>query len=92
MDASGLKRERIQLRLDARRKKKLERAAAFSGASMTDFVLSHALDAADRVLAEHEVVTLSDPDWEVFFDALAHPPEPNEALREGFRWYREHSE
>lgn len=89
LDTSELKRERVQLRLDARSKKKLERAAAFAGESMTDFVLSHALDAADRLLAEHEVITLSDPDWQVFYDALLNPPEPNENLKRAFRRYRE---
>ncbi|MCG8432973.1 MAG: DUF1778 domain-containing protein, partial [Gammaproteobacteria bacterium] len=57
LGASKGKGERVQLRLDGRSKKKLERAAAFSGKTVTDFVLSHALDAADRVLAEHEVIT-----------------------------------
>ena len=89
MDASKGKRERVQLRLDARSKKKLERAAAFSGKTVTDFVLSHALDAADRVLPEHEVITLSDEDRDVFFDALIKPPEPNENLKRAFRRYRE---
>ena len=89
MDASEGKRERVQLRLDARSKKKLERADAFSGKTVTDFVLSHALDAADRVLAEHEVITLSDEDWDVFFDALVNPPEPNKNLKRAFRRYRE---
>jgi uncharacterized protein (DUF1778 family) len=86
-----MKSERVQLRLDARSKRKLERAAAFSEQTVTDFVLSNALDAADRMLAEHEVVTLSDPDWEIFLDALVNPPVPNPALESGFRWYREHA-
>ncbi len=77
------------MRLDTGSKKKLERAAAFSGRTVTDFVLSHALDAADRVLAEHEVITLSDEDWNVFFDALVNPPEPNENLKRAFQRYRE---
>ena len=89
LGASKGKGERVQLRLDGRSKKKLERAAAFSGKTVTDFVLSHALDAADRVLAEHEVITLSDADWDVFFDALINPPEPNENLKRAFRRYRE---
>lgn len=89
LDASNPKRERIQLRLDSRSKKKLERAAAFSGNTVTDFVLSHALDAADRVLAEDEAITLSDEDWDAFFDALVNPPEPNENLKHAFQRYRE---
>lgn len=89
LGTSEAKRERVQLRLDTGSKKKLERAAAFSGKTVTDFVLSNALDAADRVLAEHEVITLSDEDWDVFFDALVNPPEPNENLKRAFQRYRE---
>ena len=75
--------------MDARSRKKLERAAALSGKTVTDFILSHALDAADRVLAEHEVITLSDEDSDVFFDALFNHPEPNENQKRALRRYCE---
>ena len=83
------KRDRMHLRLDARAKRKLERAAAYEETSVTDFVLANALVAADRVIDTHEKVALSTKDWVVFYDALIDPPEPNEKLKEAARRYRE---
>lgn len=83
------KRDRMHLRLDARTKRKLERAAAYEETTLSDFVLANAVAAAERVIASHEKIALSAKDWEVFYDALVHPPEPNEKLREAARRYRE---
>jgi uncharacterized protein (DUF1778 family) len=83
------KRDRMHLRLDARTKRTLERAAAYEETSVTDFVLENAMAAAERVIDAHEKVTLSIPDWEVFYNALIDPPEPNEILKKAARRYRE---
>ena len=82
------KRERMHLRLNAATKRKLERAAAYAQKSVTDFVLSQAVEAADHVIKAHEHQALSTADWETFCKALDRPPKPNRALKEGFRWYR----
>ncbi|OGW61017.1 MAG: hypothetical protein A2V83_06935 [Nitrospirae bacterium RBG_16_64_22] len=82
------KRDRMHLRLDAASKRKLERAAAYARKSVTDFVLSQAVEAAEHVLKTHEQRVLSAADWEAFCKALDRPPKPNRALKEGFRWYR----
>ena len=84
-----VKRDRMHLRLDAKAKRKLERAAAYEETSVSDFVLANAVAAAERVINSHEKVTLSTRDWEVFYDALINPPEPNEKLKEAARRYRE---
>ena len=84
----GTKRDRMHLRFDAATKRKLERAAAYAQKSVTDFVLSQAVEAADHVIKAHEHQALSTADWETFCKALARPPKPNRALKEGFRWYR----
>jgi len=86
---AGLKRGRLHLRLDAKTKRRLERAAAYEETSVTDFVLANAVAAAERVIDGHEKVTLSATDWEVFYDALINPPEPNERLKNAARRYRE---
>ncbi len=57
--------------------------------SVSDFVLANAVTAAERVIDSHEKITLSANDWDVFYDALNNPPEPNEKLREAARRYRE---
>ncbi len=86
---AGVKRERMHLRLDAKTKRKLERAAAYEATTVSDFVLANAVTAAERVIDSHEKITLSATDWDVFYDALVNPPEPNEKLREAARRYRE---
>jgi len=86
---ADLKRERMHLRLDAKVKGKLERAAAYEETNVSDFVLANALAAAERVISSHESVTLSAKDWDVFYDALINPPPPNETLKKAARRYRE---
>ncbi len=83
------KRDRMHLRLDARTKRMLERAAAYEERSVSDFVLATATAAAERVIERHETVTLPAADWDVFFDALVNPPEPNEVLKAAVRRFRD---
>lgn len=89
VQTAGMKRDRMHLRLDAKTKRKLERAAAYEETTVSDFVLTNAVAAAERVIESHEKVVLSAQDWDVFYDALVNPPEPNERLREAARRYRE---
>lgn len=86
---ADLKRDRMHLRLDARTKRKLERAAAYEETSVSKFVLANAVAAAERVIALHERNVLSATEWQAFYDALADPPEPNPALKKAARRYRE---
>jgi uncharacterized protein (DUF1778 family) len=79
----------MHLRLDAKTKRKLERAAAYEETTMTDFVQANAVAAAERAIDSHEKTVLSSPDWDVFYDALINPPEPNEKPKEAVRRYRE---
>ena len=81
------KTERIHLRLDVAAKQKLERAAAYSRQSVSNFVLSNALQIAEQVIATHEPIVLSDHDRDVFFEAILNPPQPNKALRDALKWY-----
>ncbi len=84
-----MKRDRMHLRLDAKTKRRLERAAAYEETTVTDFVLANAVAAAERVIESHEKITLSATDWDVFHDALINPPDPNKTLKEAARRYRE---
>ena len=42
----------------------------------------------DKPFRENEVVTLSGPDWKLFYDALIDPPAPSAALGKAFAGYR----
>lgn len=89
MEPALTKRDRVHLRLDARAKRLLERAASYEARSISDFVLANAVQAAERVIQAHERTTLSATDWEAFQAALLDPPEPNEAMKAAARRYRE---
>jgi uncharacterized protein (DUF1778 family) len=41
-------------------------------------------DAAQKAIATHEVLVLSERDRVVFFNVLINPPTPNERLRKAF--------
>src|ERR1700719_2095439 len=87
--STNVKRDRMHLRIDASTKRKLERAAAYEQTSVTDFVMVNAVAAAERVIDAREKITLSPVDWDVFYDALINPPEPNGKLKAAARRYRE---
>lgn len=72
--------ERIQARATKRAKDVLERAAAVQGVSLSDFIISTALEQANKSLQAHEQLELSARDSRAFAEALINPPAPNEAL------------
>ncbi len=84
MAARQARTERVQMRIDPAAKSLLERAAALSNTTVSAFIVSHALKAASHLIRERERFVVSDQDWNLFFDALADPPEPNAALRKAF--------
>jgi len=76
----AIKQERMHIRLDIASKQKLEKAASYSHKKLSEFVLSQSLTAAENIISEHEQITLSQPDWGLFLDALENPPVKNTKL------------
>lgn len=72
---------RINLRLSEPIKRRIERAASVEGKTVSGFILSSALENAEKTIEKHETMALGRRDAEVFFDALANPPAPNGALQ-----------
>ncbi|MGH6942735.1 MAG: DUF1778 domain-containing protein [Geminicoccaceae bacterium] len=89
MGVAAGKSERVNLRIDVESKQALERAAAYAGSSLSDFVITRALAAAHEVIRSQETVTLSRRDWDAFLDAIENPPEPNENLKRAVRRHDE---
>ena len=83
------KRERLEARVSPEQKALIQRAAALTGRSLTDFLVSSAQAAAEETIRTHQVIRLSARDSEILFEALLNPPEPNEALQEAARRHRE---
>ncbi|MDR2014614.1 MAG: DUF1778 domain-containing protein [Azoarcus sp.] len=59
----------------------LKRAAEIQGRTMTDFVVAAVQDAAQRAIAQAEVIHLSLADQQRFAKALLSPPRPSAALK-----------
>lgn len=77
-----IKQERMHIRLDTLSKQKLEKAASYSHKKLSEFMLTQSLAAAEAIISEseHEHLTLSNNDWELFLDALENPPAKNTKL------------
>lgn len=71
---------RINLRVSPSAKALIERAAAIMGSTVSGFMLQNTYETAARVVAQHDTMTLSNRDRDAFLNALAHPPEPTQAL------------
>ena len=87
-DHGSAKRARFETRITADQKALFQRAAALTGRSVTEFVIGSAHEVASRTVREHEVMTLSTRDREVFVAALLDPPAPGTRLRRAARRYK----
>lgn len=85
------KDDRLQVRLDIVSKGVLQRAASYRRKTVSQFVLASALEEAQKIIREMEIVSLSSADWTIFFDALTNPPPPTAALRKAFAKYKKAS-
>lgn len=74
--------DRINLRTTHETKTIIEQAAELMGTSLSAFMLSHAYEAARRVINEQQLLVLSNRDRDAFVAALENPPKPNQALRD----------
>lgn len=83
-----LRKERIDFRTTRANKELIERAAAVLGRSISDFAVSTLVDAAGRVVREHEILTLSARDQTMLAEALLAPPAPPARLAKAARRYQ----
>jgi uncharacterized protein (DUF1778 family) len=73
--------ERVDLRMTPAAKRTLQRAAAVTNKTLTEFLLDIGLNAALDTLADRRVFQLDDKRWAAFMNALAAPPKNNPRLR-----------
>jgi uncharacterized protein (DUF1778 family) len=78
---SSLKATKVQLRLRPDQKAVLARAAELRQTSLSNFMLEHAYEAAQQVLAEQVDIVMPPKEWEAFCKALDAPPRSIPALR-----------
>lgn len=66
----------------------VKRAAEIEGRSISDFVVAAARDAANRTIAEVEVIRFSRDAQERFAALLLNPPKPPAGLKKAFKRHR----
>jgi uncharacterized protein (DUF1778 family) len=81
MDAATQdKNERINLRMKSSSKRLIERAASFEGKTVSHFIMTNALEQAEKTVQKHETITLKAKNSRIFFEALAAPVSFNRKL------------
>jgi len=80
---------RLEARISPELKRRLEYAASLRGATLTEFVVQSAQEAATRTIRENEILTLSEGARVAFAELLLNPPAPNEAALAAARRYKQ---
>jgi len=83
--ARVIRTSRIEARIAPKTLAIVRRAAEIQGRSLSDFVVSAAHDAAQRTVAEVEIIRLSRRGQEQFAALLLKPPKPKPALIKAFK-------
>ncbi len=89
---STSKSARIETRVSHEQKELIERAAAFSGRTVSEFVLTHVEVAAKKVIDEHEKLRLDQVQSRILVDALLTSKKPSKKLQLAMEDYRKQVE
>ncbi len=79
---------RLDFRLNRQVKEVIERAAAVSGQSVSDFAVSALYRTAKEVLEGEQTTRLSNRDRDIFLAMLDSDAKPNEALKRATKRYK----
>ena len=72
-------------RVPAELRETLEQAAQLQGATLNQFVVQSAFQAAQRIVERETLIRLSQRDAQKVFSLLDHPPKPNARLKEAVK-------
>lgn len=86
--AQATRAARLEARISPDLKRRLEYAATLRGATLTEFVVQSAQEAATRTIRENEVLTLSESARKAFAQLLLSPPRPNRKAMAAARRYK----
>lgn len=89
---STTKSARLETRVSQEQKDLIERAAAYTGRTVSDFVVAHLEVAAKKVVDEYERMHLDKEQSRVLVDALLSPKRPNKKLRNATAEHRKRVE
>ncbi len=86
------KSARIETRVSSEQKELIERAAAYTGRTISDFVVAHVEVAAKKVIEEHERLRLDQTQSRMLVEALLSAKKPNKNLKLAMDNYRQRVE
>jgi uncharacterized protein (DUF1778 family) len=81
---------RLEARISPAQKSVLQRAAALSGRTLSEFVVASAQEAAAKVIQAHEVIRISRAEQTAFVKSLLALPAPGARLRKAAAAYKRH--
>jgi uncharacterized protein (DUF1778 family) len=87
---STMKTSRLETRVTAEQKALIERAAAYQGRTVSDFVVHTVHEAARSVIQENELLQLDQAQSRAFVELLLNPRKPNKAVKQALGDYRKH--
>ena len=85
---SSARTARLEARITPEQKDLFLKAAALTGRSLSDFIVASAYESAARTVRDHEAMTLSARDRQIFVAALLKPPAPGARLRKAAQRYK----
>jgi uncharacterized protein (DUF1778 family) len=80
---------RLEARLTDEQKNLLQRAAALTGRSLSDFIISSAQEAAMRTIHDYELIRLTADERTAFVKALLNPPAASGRLKKAAKTYKQ---
>lgn len=86
---SKTKSERFETRLTPELKQLLDHAAMLENCNLSEFVSRAIQQAAEQTVRQHQETRLNLEDSQLFVAALLNPPLPSQALKDGYRRYKE---
>ncbi|NOX54728.1 MAG: DUF1778 domain-containing protein [Planctomycetes bacterium] len=88
MESRSAKTARLEARITPEQKELIERAAAYQGRTVSDFIVQTVHEAAKAVIEESEILRLNAAQSKAFVESLLAPPVPTDALRQAQEEYR----
>jgi uncharacterized protein (DUF1778 family) len=75
------KSKTLNLRVTEEQKSAFEQAALIKQTQVSNFILSNAYEAAQDIIRDQHLISVSGPQWKAICRALDNPPKSNPALR-----------
>lgn len=81
---------RLEAKVNLEIYQSIKHAAALSGRTLTDFVVSVAYEEAKKTILEHQVLRLTLKDQALLIEHLNNPPKPNQAMQNALGLYQKY--